>query len=187
MPVASFQNSREDAQETRPCFTQRRRDRRAPTGAEHRQTIAHGVSRGSRVRKDHQPQRGDRHGRLPCTDTSREDAKTRRREGGKALFHAGSRGSPRGKSDVSRRRFHALPTPTALRPRAQGWPRNEDNPGFAPSALTNRIAVVAPTEPNSEAPSSATTSEPNPFSRDLAQRRRGAEEDRERDSLDAAG
>jgi hypothetical protein len=66
-----------------------------------------------------------------------------------------------------------LPTPTALRPRAQGWPRNEDNPGFDPNARTNRIAVVATTEPKSEAPCSATASEPNPFSRDLAQRRRG--------------
>ena len=30
------------------------------TGAEHRKTVAHGVSRGTQVRKDHQPQRGDR-------------------------------------------------------------------------------------------------------------------------------
>ncbi len=37
--------------------------RRGPLGAEHRQTIAHGVSRGSHVRKDHQPQRGGTPGR----------------------------------------------------------------------------------------------------------------------------
>jgi hypothetical protein len=32
------------------------------------------------------------------------------------LFHAGTRGSPRGNADVSRRRFHALPTPTTCSP-----------------------------------------------------------------------
>ncbi len=40
--------------------------------------IAHGVSRGFHVRKDPQPQRGDRHGRLQCSETSREAAKPRR-------------------------------------------------------------------------------------------------------------
>ena len=43
--------------------------------AEHRQTLAHGVSRGTHVRKDPQPQRGDRHGRLPRRGTSREAEK----------------------------------------------------------------------------------------------------------------
>ena len=43
--------------------------------------IAHGVSRGFHVRKGHQPQRGDRRGRLQCTETSREAAKPRRRRG----------------------------------------------------------------------------------------------------------
>ena len=59
------------------------------------------------------------------------------------LFHAETRRSPREQADVSRRRILALLTPTALRPPAQGWPRNEDNPGFAPDAEANRIAVVA--------------------------------------------
>ena len=40
--------------------------------------IAHGVSRGSHVYRDHQPQRGDRNGRLQCTENSREAAKPRR-------------------------------------------------------------------------------------------------------------
>jgi hypothetical protein len=136
------------------------------------------VSRGSRVRKDYQPQRGDRHGRLPCTETSREDAKTRRRQGVVLLRDAGS---SRGNADASRCRVDALPTPTALSPPAQGRPRNEDNPGFAPNARTNRIAVVATIEPNFEAHCSPTTSERNPCIRHLAQRRRGAEEDRERE------
>ena len=43
--------------------------------------IAHGVSRGAQVPKDHQPQRGDRHGRLQCTENSREAAKPRRSHG----------------------------------------------------------------------------------------------------------
>jgi hypothetical protein len=68
------------------------------------------------------------------------------RERVRALFHAEPRRSPREQADVPRRRVLALPTPTALRPPAQGWPRNEDNPGFAPNAGTNRIAVVAITE-----------------------------------------
>ena len=33
-------------------------------GAEHRQMVAHGVSRGTRVQTAHQPQRGDRRGML---------------------------------------------------------------------------------------------------------------------------
>ncbi len=97
------------------------------------------------------------------------------------MFHAETRRSPRKQADVSRRRVLALPTPTALSPRAQGWQRNEDNPGFAPDARTIRIAVVANTEPNVEAPCSPTTSERNPCIRYLAQRRRGAEEDRDRE------
>ena len=51
---------------------------RGSTGAEHRQMIAHGVSSGFDVRNDHQPQRGDRRGRLQCTEGSREAAKPRR-------------------------------------------------------------------------------------------------------------
>ncbi len=50
-------------------------------GAEHRQTIAHGFSRGSQVPKDHQPQRGDRRGMLQCTKNSRETARMRRSHG----------------------------------------------------------------------------------------------------------
>jgi hypothetical protein len=57
----------------------------AVSGPEGRKTIAHGASRGSRVQKDHQPQRGDRRGRLPCAETSREGAKTRRGEGDEGL------------------------------------------------------------------------------------------------------
>jgi hypothetical protein len=52
----------------------------AVSGPEGRKTVAHDVSRGSHVDRDPQPQRGDRRGRLPCADTSREDAKTRRRQ-----------------------------------------------------------------------------------------------------------
>jgi hypothetical protein len=69
----------------------------AVSGPEGRKTVAHGVSRGSRVRKDYQPQRGDRHGGFLCFGTSREDAKeTRRcftqrrrdRRGDRRTFHA---------------------------------------------------------------------------------------------------
>ena len=53
------------------------------------------------------------------------------------------------RANASRRRALDPPTPTALRPLAKGWPRNEDNPGFDPEAGTNRIAVVATTEARS--------------------------------------
>ena len=62
------------------------------------------------------------------------------------LFHAETPRAPREQTDLSRRWILALPTPTALSTKAQGWPRNEDNPGFDPNARTNRIAVVATTE-----------------------------------------
>jgi hypothetical protein len=54
-------------------------------GAEHRQTLAHGVRRGSRVPTDHRPQRGDRCGRVQSSaSTLGEDGfRTRRREGAK--------------------------------------------------------------------------------------------------------
>jgi len=50
--------------------------------------------------------------------------------------------SPRCRANASRRRAPAPPTPTALRPPAQGWPRHEAYPGFDPETETNRIAVV---------------------------------------------
>ena len=52
-------------------------------------------------------------------------------------------GSPMAQGECVTPRAPAPPTPTALRPPAQGWPRNEDNPGFDPETETNRIAVVA--------------------------------------------
>jgi len=73
-------------------------------------------------------------------------AKTRRRETVQALSRAGTWVRPRRKANASRCRVPAFPTPTALRPLAQGWPRNEDNPGFEPNAGANRIAVVATTD-----------------------------------------
>jgi hypothetical protein len=59
------------------------------------------------------------------------------------------------KGGGARCRVPALPTPTALRPRAQGWPRNEAYPGFDPNAVPNRIAVVATTQSNSKRPAPA--------------------------------
>ncbi len=55
-------------------------------------------------------------------ETSREDAKTRRRQG---VVSRRDGGSPRGNADASRRRFHALPTPTALRPRGLAEERGQ--------------------------------------------------------------
>jgi hypothetical protein len=54
-------------------------------GAEHRQTIAHGVSRGTRVPTDHQPQGGDRRGRGPCSASTIGEGgfRTRKREDAK--------------------------------------------------------------------------------------------------------
>jgi hypothetical protein len=52
--------------------------------------------------------------------------------------------------------MESLPTPTALRPRAQGWPRNEAYPGFDPNAGPNRIAVVATSKSTSKRRSGAT-------------------------------
>jgi len=54
------------------------------------------LSRGSHVDRDHQPQRSDRHGRLPRFATSREAAKPRRRQG-----VAGVMGQSRGGNGVS--------------------------------------------------------------------------------------
>ena len=50
----------------------------AVSGPEGRKTVAHGVSRGSQVPKDHQPQRGDRHG----TPQGRMTAKPQSCQGG---------------------------------------------------------------------------------------------------------
>jgi hypothetical protein len=68
------------------------------------------------------------------------------------VFHAETRRSPRGKRTFHAAGVLALPTPTALRPPAQRWPRSEDNPGFDPNAGTNRIAVVATTGSHQSAP-----------------------------------
>jgi hypothetical protein len=61
-------------------------------------------------------------------------AKTRGCAGGPELLHAETPRTPREQADVLRRWVLGLPTPTALRPPAQGRPRNEAYPGSDPEA-----------------------------------------------------
>ncbi len=219
----------------------------AVSGPEGRKTVAHGVSRASHVRKDPQPQRGDRHGRLPCTDTSRELAWMRtkaynpsgrecaasrcgaptddsprrepwvpRPQGSPAPAGRQARQAPtlwdrtRRREDAKTRRSHGVGSRREAE-NAEGQygrftlpgscPANANgvetpSPGLAEERGQPWVCSRRPNQPHrgcghrrarSEAPCSATASEPNPCSRYLAQRRRGAEGDREWDSLGAAG
>ena len=178
---------REDAQESRSCFTPRRRERRGSGQTFHAvgflpcQRQRHrawkrplsgpgitgacpcGICRARRcgAPTDDSPRREPW---VPCPEGSPAPAGrqtrqaptlwdlTRSREGVRTLFHAETPRSPREQTYLSRRWVPGLPTPTALRPQAKGWPKNEDNPGFDPYERTNRIAVVATTWLNPKGP-----------------------------------
>lgn len=120
---------------------------------------ARGASREGRGGQPQRPQKtAKREGHAACPQVAmnppgfnalKPHAKPRRREGVTELFHAETPGTPRNQACLSRCWVLALPTSTALRPPAPGWPRDEDNPGFDPNAGANRIAVVVRPRSNS--------------------------------------
>ncbi len=90
--------------------------------------IAHGVSRGTHVQKAHQPQRGDRRGRLPCTETSREDARPGRSHG---VVSRRDAENAEGEGGCLMLPASCLANANGVETPSKGWPRNEGNPEFA--------------------------------------------------------